>query len=226
MEATVCDLLIRDFRHTVNPALAPPACAPQLVLAGTSQIWLLPGSPSPLDRILPWRKAQRFAHAGICPHSIRWPFPPPSRALSAGLSTGCSGGRGAPAPAAFCFHTTSTCCPLGVQTTLGMFQPAHARSSVCRTLWPMISRLSLGWILCSQRCPSVYIHSVGSTCRPPTSPSRLSSLRRSALLDSRPRCVLPNLLWSLSHLVLFLPGGQPLLCWGCPSVPGPSGSRH
>jgi len=187
MEATVCDLLILDFRHTVNPALSPPALAPPLVLAGTSQIRLLPGSPSPLDRILPWRKAQRFAHAGICPLSIPWPIPPHSRALSAGLSTSCSGGRGAPASAAFCFRTTSTCRPLGIRTTSGMFQPAHARSSVCRTLLAMISRLSLGWILCSQCCPSVYIHSVGSTCRHPTSPSPLSSLRRSALLDSRPR---------------------------------------
>jgi hypothetical protein len=33
------------------------------------------------------------AHVGICPLSILWHSPPQSRALSPGLSPGCSGGR-------------------------------------------------------------------------------------------------------------------------------------
>jgi len=157
--------------HTFTPALPPPIRAPPLVPVGISRCLSLPGSPLLLDPIHPWGTAQIFAHAGICPLSIPWPFPPLSRALSAGLSTGCSGGRDAPASAAFRVHTTSTCRPLGVQTALGMFQPAHARSSVCRTLLAMISRLSLGWISCSQLRPSFYIGSVWSTCRTPTSSS-------------------------------------------------------
>ena len=83
------------------PPRAPPARAPWLVLAGTSRSQSLPGSPSPLDRIVPWRKAQISAYAGTCLLSIRWPFPPPSRAQSAGLSASCIRAHSAFTPPAF-----------------------------------------------------------------------------------------------------------------------------
>jgi len=161
------------------PLRSPPARPPPLAWAGTSRRPWLPGSPSPPGRISPWKTAQISAHAGICPLSILWPFLPPSRALSAVLSIGCSGGGDAPASVAFHLCTTSTCRPLCVRTALGTFQSVHARSSIYRTLLRVISRLTLGRVSCSWPCPSAYSHSALSTCWLPSPPSPPSSLQRS-----------------------------------------------
>jgi len=96
------------------PVRSPASRAPPLAWAGTSRRPWLPGSPSPPGRISPWKTAQISAHAGICPFSILCPFLPPSRALPAVLSIGCSGGGDAPASVVFLPCTTSTCRPLCV----------------------------------------------------------------------------------------------------------------
>jgi hypothetical protein len=94
---------------------------------------------------LVYGKAQRSARVGICPLSSPSPFPPPSIVFSAGLSTCCSGGRGVPGPPS-CLRrrTTSICRPLDGRTVFGRLQWVHARTLVCRTWRPAISRLSLG----------------------------------------------------------------------------------
>ena len=166
----------RILTHT-PPVRSPPARTPPVAWAGTSCHLWLPASPSPPGRISPWKTAQISAHAGICPLSILWPFLPPSREHSAVLSIGCSGGGDAPGSVAFLHCTTSTCCPLSVRTSLGTFQSVHARSSVCRTLHPVISRLTLGQVSCSWPCPSAYSRRAWSTCRLPSPPSPLSSLQ-------------------------------------------------
>lgn len=77
----------------------------------------------------------------------RYPFPPSSRVLSAGHSTGCCGGTDTPALVLVCFRTTtSICSPLSVKTALGTIQSAHASISVIRTLLPVIGHVSLRWI--------------------------------------------------------------------------------
>jgi len=169
---------VRDPPTRAYPACALSAHAPWLVLPGTSPHQRQLGSPSLLDPIFQWRKAQRFAHADVCPLSIQWPSPPPSRALSPGLSAGCSGGREAPVSVVFSFHTSSICCPLCVQTTLDTLQTAYACSSVCRALLYMISRFSLGHMSCSRHYPSVYVRVFWSSSGPPTLPLPLCSLRR------------------------------------------------
>jgi len=88
---------------------------------GTSRRQWLPESPSPLGHISPWKAAQKSAHIGICPLSILWPSRLPSKALSAGLFIGFSGGRDAPASVVFRLCTTSKSRPLGVQTALRTF---------------------------------------------------------------------------------------------------------
>jgi len=162
------------------PAVSsPPARAPPVAWAGTSRGPWLPRSPSPPGRISPWKTAQISAHAGICPLSILWPFLLLSRALSAVLFIGCRGGGDAPGSVAFLLCTTSTCRPLWVRTTLGTFQLVHARTSVNRTVLPLISRLTLRQVSCSQPCPSAYSRSVWSTYRLPSLPLPPSSHQRS-----------------------------------------------
>lgn len=141
---------------------------------------------------------------------MQCPFPPPTKALSAGLSTGYYTGRDASAGVVFRFRTTSICPPLGSQTTLGMFQLAHARSSLCRSLLPIISLLSLGRITYSMLCHSVNSRSVWSTCCSPTARSPPSTNRRSVQHHLRPRCILACILCSLGLVTPCLPGGQPL----------------
>jgi hypothetical protein len=65
----------------------------------------------------------------------------------------------------FCLRRriTSICRPLCVQTSFGMFQFEHARSSVSRTSLPMILRLSSQQVSCAPPFPSLYIHRVWST---------------------------------------------------------------
>jgi len=93
-----------------------------------------PGSPSLPYRTFPWRTAQRPARVGICPLSTPLLSPPLSRAFFAGLSIGCSGGRGVPVSGPFCLHprTTSTCRRLGVRIVSSTFPLARALSSVGR----------------------------------------------------------------------------------------------
>jgi len=112
----------------------------------TSRLQSQPGSPSLLGGTLLWKTAQGPACGGICPLSSPSPFPPPSIMLSAGLSTGCSGGRGAPASGfgSLSLHTTSSCRHLGGRTVSGRLQWTHARTLVCRTWLPATLRLSLG----------------------------------------------------------------------------------
>jgi len=163
----------RETTPSHNPLT--PTRAPPLAWAGTSRRQWLPGSPSPLGRISPWKTAQKSVHVGICPLSSLSPSPSLSRALSAGLSIGCSGRRDALASA---LPRLRTCRPLGAQIALGTLPSAHARSSVCRTLLPVTSRLSLGRVSCFRLCPSAYSRSVWCTCRPPSSPSPPSFPRR------------------------------------------------
>jgi hypothetical protein len=112
-----------------------PAPYRHFIWAETSRLPWPPGSPSPLGRTLLWKTAQRPARVGICPLSSPSPFPPPSIVLSAGLSTGCSGGRGAPASGSgsLSLHTTSICRHLGGRTVLGRLRWVHARTLVGRT---------------------------------------------------------------------------------------------
>ena len=193
-------------------------------MAGTSRPQFLPASPSPLDCISPWRKAQRFAHNGICPLCILWPLRLSSRSLPAGLWTAWSGSRDAVVSVRFCFWTTRIWRPLAVLTALGTSQSAHSHSSVCRTSLPVISRWSSGRISCFPCVPSAYIHRVWWTCQPRTSPLPPSSIERSVSLYLLPWFKFALVLCSIDLCVLCLPGSQYLRSWGCLSVPGPSGS--
>jgi hypothetical protein len=145
----------------------------RLFWAGTSRHQWLPGSPSPLYRISPWRAAQRLARVGICPISIPSLFPPLSRAFSAGLSIGCSGGRDVPAsgpPSCFRRRTTSICRRLGVRTVSGTCPLPRVRTSVGRIWLPEASHCSLGWVSGSQPCLSACSRDVCCICRPPPRP--------------------------------------------------------
>jgi len=149
----------------------PPALTPPLAWAGTSRHQWLPGSPSPLYRTSPWRAAQRLARVGIYLLSILLLSSPLSRAFSAGLSIGCNGGRGVPVsgpPSYLHRRTTSICHRLGVRTVSSTCLLAHAQTSVGRTWLPVTSHYSLGWVSCSQLCPSVCSRNVCCTCRPST----------------------------------------------------------
>ena len=151
----------------------PPALTPPPAWAGTSRHPWLPGSPSPLYRTSPERAAQILARVGICPLSIPLLSPPLSRAFSAGLSIGCSGGRGVPAsgsgpPPCLRRHTTSICRRLGVRTVSSTCPLARAQTSVGRIWLPVTSHYSLGWVSCSQLCLSACSRDVCCICRPPT----------------------------------------------------------
>jgi len=222
----------RDEIKESPPALTPPPVARRLLLlrsfwAGTSRHQWPPGSPSPLGRISLWRAAQRLSRVGICPLSIPLPSPPSSRAFSAGLSIGCSGGRDAPAsglPSCLRRRTTSTCRRLGVRTVLGTSPLARVRTSVGRTWLPEASHCSLGWVSCFQLCLSVYSRGAYCICRPPTQPSPPSLLLRFIWSCSPPRCIFVLVLCllcgplSLDSLGDLLPHFR-----GCQSVLGPSG---
>ena len=131
------------------PARTPPPVARRILLlclfwAGTSRHQWPPGSPSPLGRISLWRVAQRLSHVGICPLSIPSLFALHSRASSAGLSIGCSGGRDFPTsgPSGFRRSTTSIRHCLGVQTVSGTCPLAHVWTSVGRIWLSEASRYS------------------------------------------------------------------------------------
>jgi len=75
---------------------------------GTSLLLYPPGNLPPLDHTLPWKTAQRPAHVGLSVLTSPWPFPPVCREHSAGLSTGCSGSRCAPATGPLSRYDTCT----------------------------------------------------------------------------------------------------------------------
>jgi hypothetical protein len=118
------------------------------------------------------------------------PSTPSSRAFSAGLSIGCSGGRNAPAsglPSSLPRRTTSTSCCLGVRTVLATSPLVRVRTSIGRTWQPEASHCSLGWVSCFQLCLSVYSHGAYCICQPPTQPSPPSLLQRFVWYCSPPR---------------------------------------
>jgi hypothetical protein len=205
----------------------PPALTPPLAWAGTSRHQWLPGSPSPLYPTSPWRAAQRLARVGICPLSIPSLFPPLSRAYSAGLSIGCSGGRDVPMsgpPSYLHCRTTSTCRRLGVRTVLGTCPLARVRTSVGRTWLPEASHCSMGWVSCSQLCLVAGSRDVCCICRPPTQPSPPSLLLRFVWSCSPPRCTLVlSLCLSCGPLALDWLGSLLPHSRGWQSVPGHSG---
>ena len=128
-------------KNSITP-LAPmplpsPGPAPyrHFTWAETSQLQWAPGSPSPLGRTLLWKPAQWPARGGICPLSSPSPFPLPSVVLSAGLSTGCIGGRGGPASGSgsLSLYTPSVCRHLGGRTVLGRLKWVHGETLLCGT---------------------------------------------------------------------------------------------
>jgi hypothetical protein len=134
--------------------------------------------------------AQRSARVGICPLSSPLFSPPLFRAFFAGLSIGCSAGRGIPVSGPFSLHprTTSTCGRLGVRIVSSTFPLARAQTSVGRIWLPVTVRYSLGWVCCSQLCLSVCSRNVYCICQPPTEPSPSSSFLRFVWSCSPPRC--------------------------------------
>jgi len=101
-----------------------PALTPPFAWAGTFRRQWPPGSPSPPYRTFPRRTAQRSAGVGICPLSTPLHSPPLSKAFFAGLSIGCSGGRGVPVSGPFCLQlfqafTGAKANPEGVRTQTG-----------------------------------------------------------------------------------------------------------
>jgi hypothetical protein len=120
-------------------------------------------------------------------------FPPLSRASSAGLSIGYSGGRDAPAsgpPSCLRRLTTSICRHVGVRTVLGTCPLVRVQTSVGRTWLLEASHCSLGWVSCFQLCLSAWSRDAYCTCRPPTQPLPPSLLLRFVWSCSPPRCIL------------------------------------
>ena len=176
---------------------------------------------------VPLQAAQRLSRVAICPLSIPLPSPPSSRAFSAGLSTGCSGGRDAPASGLLCClrrRTTSTARRIGVRTVLGTSSLARVRTSVGRTWLPEASHCSLGWVSCSQLGLSVYSRGAYCICRPPTQPSPPSLLLRFVWSCLTPSCkFVPVLCLIGSSFSLDLLGDMLAHFRGCQSVLGPGG---
>jgi len=192
------------------PVYTPPPVARRHVLlrsfwAGTSRHQWPPGSPSPLGRISLWRAGQRPSGVGTGHLSILSLFPLLSRASSACLAIGCSGGGDVPASGPSCFHRriTSICHHLGVRTVFGTSRLARVRTSVGRTWLPESSHCSLGWVSCFQHCLSVYSSGAYCICRPPIQPSPRSLLLGLVWSCSPPRCTLV--------LSLCLSYGPPML---------------
>jgi hypothetical protein len=149
--------------------------------------------------------------------------PPLSRAFSAGLSIGCSGGRDVPASGPLrC--TTSICRRLGVRTGSGTCPLVRVQTSVGRIWLPVASHYSLEWVSCSQLCLSACSNDAYCICRPPTQPSPPSLLLRFVQSCSPPRCILALVLClisgplSLDSLGDLLPHFR-----GCQCVLGSSG---
>ena len=141
---------------------------PPIIWAGTSQLQSLPRCQSPLDRTVLWETTLRSACGSICLHSSLSPFPPCSRVHSAGLSTGCDGGRGAPASGPLSLFTSRICCLLGGCTVLGRLQWVHPHIYVGEIWQPATSRLSLEMVSWSPSCPWVCSWSAYCTSRPPS----------------------------------------------------------
>jgi len=142
----------------------------------------------------------------------------------AGLSTGCSGGRGAPASRTLSLHTSSICRHLGGRTVSGRLQWSHAQTWVGRTWRPVTLRLSLGKVFWSLLCPWLCSWSACCTCRPPTSPYLLIFPQRFVSPYLRLRCMAALSLCFRLRLGPHLPDCLLLRFRGCRSFPGPSGS--
>jgi hypothetical protein len=135
-----------------------------------------------------------------------------SKRFSAGLSTGCSGGRDAPTSGiTSCLgrHTTSSCPGVSVRTVLGTFPLAHVWTSVGRTWLPLVSHYSFGWVSCFPRCHPAYSLDAYCMGRPPTQPSLTSLLLRFVSSFLAPRCTLALVMC----LVLAMVPGYPASDW-------------
>jgi len=130
-----------DKKKGITPLPPMPLPSPEpapyryIIWSETSRRPCPPGSPSLFRCTLLWNTAQKPARVGICPLSSPPPFPPISIVLAAGLSTGCSGGRGALASwsGSLSLHTTSMCCDFGGQTVLGRLWWVYAYTVIGRT---------------------------------------------------------------------------------------------
>jgi hypothetical protein len=122
-------------------------------------------------------------------------------------------------------RTTSICRRLGVRIVSSTCLLARARTSVGRTWLPVTSHYSLGWVSCTQLCPSVCSRSVCCICRLPTEPSLPTALQRFVWSYSPPRCIFVLILCLLYGLLgLGSLGDLHPHSWECRCVPQPSGS--